>query len=76
MVDTFAINYLFGRLSGGGNADPAIGWVTSKAVGEYLIKLVIAIGLTPAVYARTSCWSGEWYSSAPHAAPRLSRCGH
>jgi hypothetical protein len=26
-------------------------WVTSKAVGEYLIKLVIAIGLTPAVYA-------------------------
>jgi hypothetical protein len=35
-----------------GSAEPRpLGWVTSKAVGEYVIELVIAVGLTPAVYA-------------------------
>jgi hypothetical protein len=35
-----------------GNAQPRpLTWVTTKSVGEYVIKLFIAIGLTPAVYA-------------------------
>ena len=53
MVDTFVINWLFWYVFPSvGNAQPRpLGWVTSKSVGEYLIKLVIAVGLTPAVYA-------------------------
>ena len=53
VVDTFVINYLFWYVFPSvGNAQPRpLGWVTSKSVGEYLIKLLIAVGLTPAVYA-------------------------
>ena len=53
VVDTFVINWLFWYVFPSvGNAQPRpLGWVTSKSVGEYLIKLVIAVGLTPAVYA-------------------------
>jgi len=53
VVDTFVINYLFWYVFPSvGNAQPRpLGWVTSKSVGEYLIKLVIAIALTPAIYA-------------------------
>jgi queuosine precursor transporter len=53
VVDTFVINYLFWYVFPAvGNAQPRpLGWVTSKAVGEYLIKLLVAVGLTPAIYA-------------------------
>jgi len=53
VVDTFVINYLFWYVFPSvGNAQPRpLGWVTSKSVGEYLIKLLVAVGLTPAVYA-------------------------
>ena len=53
MVDTFVINYLFWYVFPSvGSAEPRpLGWVTSKAVGEYVIKFLIAVGLTPAVYA-------------------------
>jgi queuosine precursor transporter len=53
VVDTFVINYLFWYVFPSvGSAEPRpLGWVTSKAVGEYVIKFFIAVGLTPAVYA-------------------------
>jgi uncharacterized integral membrane protein (TIGR00697 family) len=53
VVDTFVINFLFWYVFPSvGNAEPRpLAWVTTKSVGEYVIKLFIAIGLTPAVYA-------------------------
>jgi len=52
LVDTFVINYLFWYVFPSvGSAEPRpLGWVTSKAVGEYVIKFLIAVGLTPAIY--------------------------
>jgi queuosine precursor transporter len=52
VVDTFVINYLFWYVFPSvGSAEPRpLGWVTSKAVGEYVIKFIVAVGLTPAVY--------------------------
>lgn len=52
VVDTFVINFLFWYVFPAvSNAGPrALSWVTTKAVGEYVLKLVIAIGLTPLIY--------------------------
>jgi uncharacterized integral membrane protein (TIGR00697 family) len=53
VVDTFVINALFWYVIpslGGGGARP-LGWVVTKALGEYAIKFAIALGLTPVVYA-------------------------
>lgn len=52
VIDTFVINVLFWwaipRLMHNHPRD--MDWVTRKSVGEYLIKFVIALALTPAVY--------------------------
>ncbi|HMK74458.1 MAG TPA: queuosine precursor transporter, partial [Myxococcaceae bacterium] len=52
VVDTFVINFLFWYVFPAvSNAGPrALSWVTTKAVGEYVLKLFIAIGLTPLIY--------------------------
>ncbi|MEJ7732047.1 MAG: queuosine precursor transporter [Polyangiaceae bacterium] len=47
IVDTVTINVIFW----GGVADKTPGWIGAKVVREYLIKLAIAILLTPLVYA-------------------------
>ena len=47
MVDTVTINVIFW----GGTAGMTAGWITAKIIREYLLKLVVAIALTPAVYA-------------------------
>jgi queuosine precursor transporter len=47
MVDTITINVIFW----GGVADKSPSWIGAKIVREYMIKLVIAIVLTPLVYA-------------------------
>lgn len=53
MVDTFVINLLFWwaipKLNG--TVAQPLSWVGTKAGGEYVIKIVIALGLTPIVYA-------------------------
>jgi uncharacterized integral membrane protein (TIGR00697 family) len=53
LVDTFVINLLFWSvlpsLSEGG-ARP-MDWVLTKATGEYAVKVLIAFGLTPLIYA-------------------------
>lgn len=52
LVDTFAINFLFWSVlpaMGGESARP-LEWVTTKAVGEYGVKVLIALGMTPLVY--------------------------
>ncbi len=46
-VDTVAINVIFGRVTAGW----AWGFIGEKIGREYLIKFVIAVGLTPVVYA-------------------------
>jgi queuosine precursor transporter len=52
VVDTFVINFLFWYVFPAvSKAGPrALSWVTTKSVGEYVLKLFIAIGLTPLVY--------------------------
>ncbi|MCI0571396.1 MAG: queuosine precursor transporter [Myxococcaceae bacterium] len=52
LVDTFIINLLFwwvfpAASSGGARPLP---WVLTKATGEYGIKVLIAVGLTPVIY--------------------------
>jgi uncharacterized integral membrane protein (TIGR00697 family) len=47
MVDTMTINVIFW----GGVAAKTPGWIGAKIVREYVIKLVIAVALTPAIYA-------------------------
>lgn len=47
MVDTVTINVIFW----GGVAGMTPGWISAKILREYVIKLVIAIALTPAIYA-------------------------
>ncbi len=47
LVDTTTINSIFW----GGVADKTWGWIFAKIVREYVIKVVIAIALTPIVYA-------------------------
>lgn len=53
LADTFVINLLFWSVipavSGGGGQ--ALPWVWKKALGEYVIKVFIAVCLTPVVYA-------------------------
>lgn len=53
IVDTVVINFLFWNIIPNLTNSPSqsLTWVTKKAFAEYVIKLVIAIGLTPAVYA-------------------------
>jgi uncharacterized integral membrane protein (TIGR00697 family) len=55
VVDTFVINYLLWwgipRITGAYGGARDLDWVTRKAVGEYVIKFVIAVALTPIVYA-------------------------
>jgi uncharacterized integral membrane protein (TIGR00697 family) len=47
VVDTVTINVIFW----GGVADKTAGWIGAKVLREYLIKLAIAVLLTPLVYA-------------------------
>ncbi len=47
IIDTVTINVIFWRWT----ASKEWGWIGSKVGREYLIKLVVAIALTPAVYA-------------------------
>ena len=47
IIDTVTINVIFWRWT----ASKDWGWIGAKAGREYLIKLVVAILLTPAVYA-------------------------
>ena len=47
IIDTVTINVIFWRWT----ASKDWGWIGLKAGREYLIKLVVAIALTPAVYA-------------------------
>lgn len=47
VIDTVTINVIFWRWT----ASKDWGWIGMKAGREYLIKLVVAIALTPAVYA-------------------------
>jgi uncharacterized integral membrane protein (TIGR00697 family) len=52
LVDTYVINLLFWWVfpaAGPGEARP-LDWVLTKAGGEYGIKVLIALGLTPVVY--------------------------
>lgn len=55
LVDTFVINGLFWwgipMLNGQAGEARPVGWVVRKAVGEYGIKFLIAVALTPVVYA-------------------------
>jgi hypothetical protein len=53
LVDTFVINALFWWIIPSLNhADPRpLGWVATKALGEYTVKFLVAVGLTPVVYA-------------------------
>lgn len=55
VVDTFVINLLFWWaipwVDGHASEARPMGWVLRKGLGEYGIKLFIAVGLTPAVYA-------------------------
>lgn len=72
VVDTLVINLLFWYVIpslGAGGARP-IDWVTRKALGEYVIKFVIALGLTPAVYALHALVSNKLgLAPEPHEAP-------
>lgn len=47
MVDTAVINAIFW----GGVADKSVGWIAAKILREYLIKVAVAVLLTPVVYA-------------------------
>jgi uncharacterized integral membrane protein (TIGR00697 family) len=47
LVDSAVINIVFW----GGVADKTPGWIAAKIVREYLIKVVVAVLLTPVVYA-------------------------
>lgn len=47
LIDTAAINSIFW----GGVADKTAGWIAAKILREYLIKVGIAVLLTPLVYA-------------------------
>ena len=47
VIDTVTINVIFWRWT----ASKDWGWIGLKAGREYLIKLIVAIALTPAVYA-------------------------
>lgn len=47
LVDTVTINVIFW----GGVADKTSGWIAAKILREYLIKVGIAIFLTPVIYA-------------------------
>lgn len=47
IVDTVTINVIFW----GGVADKTGGWISAKIFREYLIKLAVAVLLTPVVYA-------------------------
>ncbi|HTJ81085.1 MAG TPA: queuosine precursor transporter [Polyangiaceae bacterium] len=47
LVDTSTINAIFW----GGVADKSAVWIIQKIIREYLIKVVIAVALTPLVYA-------------------------
>jgi uncharacterized integral membrane protein (TIGR00697 family) len=47
LVDTVLINAIFW----GGVADKTAGWISAKILREYLIKVAIAVLLTPLIYA-------------------------
>lgn len=47
LVDTITINAIFW----GGVADKTPSWIVAKIGREYVIKLVVAVALTPAIYA-------------------------
>lgn len=47
LIDTAVINSIFW----GGEADRSWDWIAAKIGREYLIKIVVAIALTPVVYA-------------------------
>lgn len=47
LVDTTTINAIFW----GGVADKTPGWIGRKIIAEYLIKVAVAVALTPIVYA-------------------------
>ncbi len=60
VVDTVVINVVFWSWSAAGDPNSFLGkmssgdrwsWITAKIIREYMIKLVVAILLTPAVYA-------------------------
>jgi uncharacterized integral membrane protein (TIGR00697 family) len=66
LVDTITINVIFW----GGVAGMTSGWIAAKILREYLIKVVVAVALTPAVYALHG-GIVRWLRIAPegHAAP-------
>jgi queuosine precursor transporter len=47
VIDTVTINVIFGRVTAGWTW----GFITAKVGREYTIKFLVAVGLTPAVYA-------------------------
>jgi hypothetical protein len=46
-VDTITINLIFGRITAGWSYD----FIGAKIGREYIIKFVVAVALTPAIYA-------------------------
>lgn len=64
LVDTTTINAIFW----GGVADKTWGWIAAKIFREYLIKVGVAVFLTPVVYA-VHALIMQWLklSPAPHA---------
>lgn len=47
LIDTATINSIFW----GGVADKTVGWIVAKIIREFLIKVAIAVLITPVVYA-------------------------
>lgn len=70
LVDTVVINFLFWWLipsMSTGDSRP-LPWVATKAVGEYVIKFFIAVGLTPVVYA-VHALVVRWFGIEPEPVP-------
>jgi hypothetical protein len=75
LVDTITINVIFW----GGVADKSADWIGAKILREYLIKVAIAIFLTPVVYAvhafivRGLRMAPEVTADRPHPKPSTAR---